>query len=89
MHGEAFHVRLPAGAGADVQDDRPRHVLLQLAVDLPHQLLALLEVGLRRLLVEQLLELLVAVVGVVALRPAGVVLVEASGPGRRPRCRSG
>ena len=34
------------------------------------------EVGLHRLLVEQLLDLLVAVVGVVALRAAGIVLVE-------------
>jgi hypothetical protein len=59
-----------------VEDDRPRHVLLQLLVDLPHQLLALVDVGLLRLLVEQLLDLLVAVVGVVALRAAGVVLVE-------------
>ena len=51
-------------------------VLLQFAVDLPDQLLALLRVGFHRLLVDQLVELGIAVAGVVALRAAGVVLVE-------------
>src|SRR5262249_52768166 len=52
----ALDVRLPAGRGAGMQDDRPRHVLLELLVDLPDELLALLDVGLHRLFVEELLE---------------------------------
>ena len=41
-HRQALDVGLPAGRGAVVKDDRPGAVLLQLAVDLPDQLLALL-----------------------------------------------
>src|SRR5262245_32021091 len=59
-----------------MRDDRPRYVLLQLLVDLPNQLLALFQIRFRRLLVELLLELLVAIVRVIALRSAAVILVE-------------
>ncbi len=59
-----------------MEDDRTRDVLLQLLVDLPDQLFALLDIGLFRLLVEQLLDVLVTIVGIVPLRAAGVVLVE-------------
>jgi hypothetical protein len=59
-----------------VEDDRTSDVLLQLLVDLPDQLLALLDIRFLRLLVEQLLDVLVAVVGVVALGAAGIVFVE-------------
>ena len=59
-----------------MHEDRTRHVLLQFLVDVPHHLLALLDVGLDRLLVEQRFELLVAVVRVVALGVAAIVLVE-------------
>ena len=59
-----------------MEDDRPRDVFLQLPVDLPDQLLALVDVCLFRLLVEQLLDVLVAIVGVIPLRAAGIVLVE-------------
>ena len=59
-----------------MQDHRPCDVLLQLLVDLPNKPLALLDIRFRGLLIEQLLELLVAVVGVIALRSAGVILVE-------------
>src|SRR3954454_19337721 len=66
----ALELRLPASGGAEVVDDRPRAVFLQFLVDVPDQTLALLLVGFRRLLLEQLLELAVAVAGVVALRAA-------------------
>src|SRR5438477_12329555 len=71
----ALELRLPAGRGAKVVDDRPRAILLQFLVDVPDQALALLLVGFRRLFLEQLLELAVAVAGVVALRAAAVLLV--------------
>src|SRR5215510_2082492 len=35
---DADHVRLPAGRATIMHDDRPRPILLQLAVDLPYQL---------------------------------------------------
>src|SRR6266478_495536 len=73
---DALELRLPAGGSAEVVDDRSRAVLLQFLVDVPDQALALLLVGLRRLLLEQCLELAVAIAGVVALRAATVVLVE-------------
>jgi hypothetical protein len=59
-----------------VEDDRPGDVFLQLFIDVPDQLLAPGDVGLLGLFVEQLLDVLVAVVGVVPLRIAGVVFVE-------------
>ena len=74
--GDALDIGLPAGAPVAVEDDRTSDVLLQLLVDLPDQLLALLNVRFLRLLVEQLFDVLVAVVRVVPLRAAGIVLVE-------------
>src|SRR6516225_11759869 len=74
--GDALDVGLPAGAWAAVEDDRTGDVLLQLLVDHPDQLPALPDVGFLRLLVEQLFDLLVAIAGVVALRAAGIVLIE-------------
>src|ERR1700730_5943653 len=65
-----------AGAKAVIEDDRPGAVLLQPAVDLPDRFLALCLVGLDRLLLVHLLELGGAVIGVIALRAAGVMLVE-------------
>lgn len=38
LRHDADHVRLPAGSATIMHDDRPRAVLLQLAVDLPYQL---------------------------------------------------
>src|SRR6185437_9259103 len=72
----ALDIGLPAGRLAAVEDDRSRDVFLQLLVDLPDELLALADIGLLRLLVKQLLDLLVAVIGVVPLGAAGVILVE-------------
>src|SRR5438105_15151383 len=71
-----LQLRLPAGRGAEMIDDRPRAVLLQFLVNLPNQPLALLLVGLDRLFFVQLLELAVAIAGVVALRAATVILIE-------------
>src|SRR5438094_7811477 len=73
---DVFHLRLPARRGAEVIDDRARAIFLQFLVDIPDQALSLLLVGFRRLLLEQLLELAVAIAGVVALRAAAVILVE-------------
>src|SRR5262249_29787566 len=66
----------PTGAGTRVHEDRTRYVLLQFLIDVPHHLFAFFDVGLNRLLVEQRFELLVAVVRIVALRAAGIVLIE-------------
>src|SRR5450759_3325520 len=74
--GDALYIGLPARALAAVEDDRPRDVFLKLLVDFPHQLLALGDVGLLGLLVEQLLDVGIAVIGIVSLRLAGVILVE-------------
>src|SRR5438477_11759475 len=73
---DALQLRLPAGCGAEVVDDRPRAIFLQFLIDVPDQALTLLLVGFRRLLLEQLLEIAVAIAGVVALRAAAVILVE-------------
>src|SRR5262245_20375644 len=76
MQHEAFHLRVPARGGALEMDDRPRHVLGEAALDLPDELLALLDVRLLGLLGNEALSLLVAVLRVVALRAARVVLDE-------------
>src|SRR5690606_39591951 len=68
--GQVLDPRVEAGRRTGVEDDRTRRIFLQLLVDLPNQLLALLDVGFGRLLVEQLLQLRIAIVRVVALRLA-------------------
>src|SRR5438045_7120628 len=73
---DALQLRLPAGRGAEVVDDRPGTVFLQLLVDLPNQALAFLLIGLLGLPVEHFLQLGIAVAGVVALRAAAVILVK-------------
>src|SRR5258708_29424551 len=72
----ALHLRLPAGRGAEMVDDRARAILLQFLVDVPDQALALFLVGFRRLLLEQFFELGVAIAGAVALAAAAVLLAE-------------
>src|SRR5204863_4992182 len=62
-HGDALYIRVPAGASTGVQDDRPRDVLLNLLVDFPDQLLALLHIGFLVLHVEHLFDSVIAVVG--------------------------
>src|SRR5436309_3505553 len=66
----------PAGRLAQVELDGPHHRLLQLAVDLPNELLALRLIGFHRLLVDHLLDLGIAVMCVVAVRLAAVILIE-------------
>src|SRR5215469_14758809 len=69
-------IGLPASSAASVIDDGPGALLLQSLVDLPNELPALFLVRLSRLSVEQLLDLAIAVAGVIARRIAGVILVE-------------
>src|SRR6267142_5358270 len=59
--------RVAAGAEVVAVDDRSGGILGQAAVDLPDQLLALLLVGLDRLLLVHLFELGIAIIRVVAL----------------------
>src|SRR5690242_2799470 len=60
---QSLDIRLRAGAPARVEDDRSGALLDQPPLDLPHQLFALIRVGLARLLVDQSVDLLVAVAG--------------------------
>src|SRR5580704_9334629 len=73
---QALDPWMPAGRAAGVEDDWPGALLLQPAVDLPDQLLALLRVGLGGLAAERGLELAIAVAGEVAVGVAGVAFVE-------------
>src|SRR6185295_15611782 len=67
-----LEVGVPAGRGAVVVDDGPRHVLGENALDLPHQRLALFDIDFLRLLIEKLVDLSCAVLRVVGLRVAGI-----------------
>src|SRR5260370_30580742 len=60
---QPLDVGLAATRGAVVKDDRPGAVFLQLAVDLPYQLLALLAIGFHRLALELFFEFRPAVPG--------------------------
>ena len=71
---DPFDEGRPAGADHLVHDDRAGDVLDQLALHRPDELAALLEVGLARLRADQLVDLLVAIAGIVALRRAGIIL---------------
>src|SRR5438132_6360063 len=53
----ALHIGMPARPGAVVPEDRPGCVLGQPPFDCPHQLLALLLVGLHRFQVDQMVDL--------------------------------
>src|SRR5206468_1941077 len=75
-HSEALDPRLPAGGEPQVIDDRPCLVLLQSPVDFPYQPPALFLVGLHGLLIEQLLQIGIAIASVVTLRATCVVLIE-------------
>src|SRR5580704_9666202 len=75
-HRVPLEIRLPAGGRDGIEDRRPRTVLRQLPFDLPHGLLALLDIGLRRLPLDQRVDLLATITGVVALGAAHEVLVE-------------
>jgi hypothetical protein len=73
---EALHVRLPAVCDAAVKNDRPRAVLHQSSLDLPHHPLALILVEFHRLPVDQLVDLGITVAVRVIFGAAGVSLVE-------------
>src|SRR5437016_412047 len=74
--GHPLYLRVTARCLPRVEDDRTGAVLGQPPFDLPHQLLALLLVGLRRLPVDQLVEFGIAITRVVALCRTDVVLIE-------------
>src|SRR4030088_2148977 len=74
--GDALYIGLPARALTAVEDDRTSDVFLELLVDFPHLLPALGNVGFLGLLIEQLLDLFVAVIGIVSLGIAGILLIE-------------
>src|SRR5439155_17713430 len=66
----ALDPRLKADRGPGVKDNGSDTVFRQSPLDLPHQLPALLGVGLDRLAVDQAVELGVAVAAVIAFRAA-------------------
>ena len=66
-HGHPLHLRVTTRRLPGVEDDWPGAILRQPPFDFPHQLLALLFVGLGRLLVDQLVDLGTAIARVVAL----------------------
>src|SRR5260370_11671349 len=66
---QTFHIGLPAIPRRRIEDDRPRLVLCQFLLDLPHQAFALVLVGLDRLPVDHLVEFGIAIAIVVALGP--------------------
>src|SRR5580704_19425901 len=72
-HCQPLDARLPAGGDARVEDDRARGVAREAPLDVPHQLPPLLGIWLARLPVDQRVDLLVAIAGVVAVRAADVV----------------
>ena len=74
--GQPLELGLPTGPAPVVVDYRARNVLLQLLVDVPHQRLALLLIGLGGLLVKQLLQLGIAIAGIVRLRAATVIFIK-------------
>src|SRR5437763_1835562 len=75
-HRVPLEIGLPAGRRNGVKDRRPRPVLRQLLFNLPDQPLALVVVGFHRLLVDQIVDFLVAIAGVIALGAADEVLVK-------------
>src|SRR4029450_6018705 len=70
---EVSHVRLSGIGGGAVQDHWARGILDQDALDVPDYLLALLLVELSRLRREQLVDLRIAILRVVALGIAGII----------------
>src|SRR6266436_7394077 len=74
--GQTLDLRLPAGRLTGIEDDRANIVLGQPFFDLPHHFLAFLPVRLHRLPIYQLVELRIAIAGVVTVRAAHVILVE-------------
>ena len=76
MRDEVLHVGPRGEVLLPPAEHRPRHVGLELSLDLPDELQALGPIQLLRLRLDEPVDLLVAVVGVVAGRAALVVLEE-------------
>src|SRR5437763_4383787 len=74
--GQPLDPRMAASRLMRIENDGPRNILDQPPLDLPHELLPLLWVGLHRLRVDQLVDFRIAIAGVVAFRAAHVILVE-------------
>ena len=74
--GQPVQSRPPADRRLIVEQDGTRVVFDQLPFNLPHQFLALIDIDLRRLLVDQLVDLGIAVAGVVAQRAGIIVLIK-------------
>src|SRR6516165_4097883 len=73
---QSFHIGLPAAATSIVKDYRAGTVLGQLAFDFPNQSSARLLIGLCRLLIDQLVDLRIAVAVVVQVSAAPVEQVK-------------
>src|SRR5947209_12782350 len=76
--GQSLDPRLPTGPGAGIKDDRSGALLGELAFDRPEQLLAPPRVAFDRLLLDQLIDLRVAVAVPVQVRTASVKQIEES-----------
>src|SRR6516225_2715402 len=73
---QSFYIGLPAAATSIVKDDRASTVLGQLPFDFPNQSSARLLIGLCRLLIDQLVDLRIAVAIVVQVSAAPVEQVK-------------
>src|SRR5437762_186738 len=73
---QPFDIRLPASCAAAVKDDWPGDILGQLALDLPQDLFAPRRVTLARLVLDQLVDLGVAVAVPIDARTAAVEYFE-------------
>src|SRR5215469_2814034 len=73
---QPFHIGLPAAATSIVKDDRAGTVLGELPFDFPNQSSARLLIGLSRLLIDQLVDLRIAVAVVVQISAAPVEQVK-------------
>src|SRR6516162_2421281 len=74
--GHVLDIGSPAGRTPGIEDNRPRLVLGQFALDCPYQLLPALPVGLHRLLLDQLIDFRIAVVVPIEARSTSVVQIE-------------
>src|SRR5215471_2264226 len=74
--GHVLDIGSPAGRSPGIEDNRPRPVLGQFALDCPDQLLAPLPVSLPRLLLDQLVDFRVAVTVPIQARSASVMQIE-------------
>jgi hypothetical protein len=69
-HRVPLEIGLPASRQFRIEERRTRCVLGELALDPPDDLLAFADIGLARLLVDQLIDLGIAMAGVIALGAA-------------------